>query len=331
MNDAPTVLERGDDPGQRGLSGVADAVEEALFEEAKGLRRRRWRYGAAAFAAVVALGTGLGLTAYSGGPTRPGSGATVPTHVPNLLGSPLAASSREPGRVPKLRFSTQAAGLAGQTIAKESSVSCSFVVPAVPVSAYLYSRLSQPEAVSLWMGTAGGPTQGNFIQVGVDVTTERQTTEGLTVLYQAFWAQTGSSHPVAHAVAPGDELHASISEGSPGTDWVVTIADVTQGWRFRQTVSYHGRERTPLWSEAAPILNHMTPGTTRVEPFVPLKPVSFKRMRINGRPLEPGRSTYVEMVNTTTGEAGVPRYTRRSDSLTITQTSADSVLRHNPL
>lgn len=330
MNDAPTVVERSDVPEGRGLSGAPGAVEEALFEEAKALRRRRWRYGAAALAAVVAFGTGLGLTAFAGAPTRSGPGTTAPARGPRSSGSSAAASSTARGGVPRLRFSTQAAGLAGQTTAKESSVSCSWVVPAVPTSAYLDSRVTGAEAVSMWMGT-DGRALGSFIQVGVDITTERHTTtQGLTVRYQAFWEQTAASHPVGHPIIPGDELRASISEPSLGTDWVVTLADITQGWRIRQTVSFHGQERTPFWFEGASLLDHMTPGT-RIAPFVPLRPVTFKRMRINGRPLEPGRSTYLEMVNTTTRQAGVPRYTRRNDSLTISQASADSVLRHNPL
>lgn len=92
-------------------------------------------------------------------------------------------------------------------------------------------------------------------------------------------------------------------------------------------LSYHVREKTPLWFEGAPLVDQ----GIHVTPLVPLKPVTFKRMRIDGRPLQPGHLIYFEMVNTTTRQAGPPRYTRLRDSLTITQTSADSVLRHNPL
>lgn len=205
-------------------------AEQPPFEEANAPRRQRLRYGEFALAGVLALGAGLGSAAYAGASTRSSSGAIAPSRASKLPVSSRADSSTGPGRAPKLRFTTQQAGLAGQTTARERSLGCSWVVPPVPMSAYLDSRIASTQADSMWMGTTDRQLR-SFIQVGVDV-----ATTGRTAHYQAYWRLTERIHPVAHPVVPGDELRASIYESSPGTDWVVTIADATQQWRFSQTL-----------------------------------------------------------------------------------------------
>jgi hypothetical protein len=229
---------------------VADSAEQALLEEAKTLRRRRWRIGGAVLVCLLVLGAVLGIVFGPGSPSRSRSGPT-----PRGSKTSRSALEKSSGRIkaPTLRFSTYQAGLTARAPAHESSVSGTWVVPGVPISAYGGSVMQPRQETWMWMGlTAYRP--GSLIRVGVDAFT---TTRATSVHYEAFWklgATTVRVRPLGHLVAPGDELHASISESSPGADWVVALTDVSKGWRFRQIVGYRGRELFPLWFEEAPTL-----------------------------------------------------------------------------
>jgi hypothetical protein len=229
---------------------------------------------------------------------------------------------------PTLKFSTQQAGLVARRGVRETAMSSTWVVPSVPISAYTGSRIMPNEESWVWMG-ATNTLPRSLIQVGVAAST---TTTATSVNFSAFWNLGAGFKPhlIAHLVAQGDAMRATIAQRAPGAKWVVTLVDTTKGWRFEQSVPYRGSERFPLWFDEAPLL---TSGRQRgsVASFAPMDPVRFKDMQVNGKAPDPGNSTYIEMVNTTTGQAGVPHYTAQQDSLTIGQTSADSVLAHNPL
>lgn len=243
-----------------------------------------------------------------------------------------SANGSTGGSAPSLpvEFSTEQGGLVGKSLkVDERSLSSTWVVPGVPLSAYEGSKLFPRQESWVWMGlTSAAPA--SEIRVGIDAFT---TTSATSVHYSAFWslgAATWKINTIDHLVGAGDVVRASISRPSPGAKWVVTIADVTQGWRFSHAVDYSGKEHVPLWLDEAPLL---TTGAHRGDraPFAPIKAVTFTRMKVNGAPLAASKFSYIEMVNTTTGQASVPRYTASRGSLTVRQTSADSVLRHNPL
>ena len=55
-------------------------------------------------------------------------------------------------------------------------------------------------------------------------------------------------------VAPGDHMHASISEVVPDSNvWAITIQEVTRGETFTQTAPYSSTHATAEWIEETPL------------------------------------------------------------------------------
>ena len=74
-------------------------------------------------------------------------------------------------------------------------------------------------------------------------------------------ARGGSSSPAPSiaitnmTVAPGDRMHASISELVPLSDvWTIVLQDVTRGESFTQIVPYPSTQLTAEWIEETPLL-----------------------------------------------------------------------------
>ena len=103
----------------------------------------------------------------------------------------------------------------------------------------------QAEDSSDWIGIGGGcidagctATDSTLIQTG----TEQDVDSTGAASYSAWWELVPApSLTISNmTVAPGDHMHASISEVVPDSDvWTITLQDVTRGESFtRQTVPY---------------------------------------------------------------------------------------------
>jgi hypothetical protein len=117
----------------------------------------------------------------------------------------------------------------------------------------------QAEASSDWIGIGGGcidagctATDSTLIQTG----TEQDVDATGAASYSAWWELVPvPSLTISNmTVAPGDHMHASISEVVPDSDvWTISIQDVTRGESFSQTVPYSSTHATAEWIEETPL------------------------------------------------------------------------------
>jgi hypothetical protein len=117
----------------------------------------------------------------------------------------------------------------------------------------------QDESSSDWIGIGGGcidagctATDSTLIQTG----TEQDVSSG-TASYSAWWELVPAPSVTISGmtVAPGDHMHASISEVVAGSNvWTITLQDVTRGESFSQTVPYSSTHATAEWIEETPLV-----------------------------------------------------------------------------
>ena len=118
----------------------------------------------------------------------------------------------------------------------------------------------QDESSSDWIGIGGGcldagcnATDATLIQTG----TEQDVDSSGAPSYSAWWELVPAPSVTISGVtpAPGDHMHASVSEVVPNSDlWNITIADVTKGQSFTTTVPYSSTHGTAEWIEETPLL-----------------------------------------------------------------------------
>jgi Peptidase A4 family len=117
----------------------------------------------------------------------------------------------------------------------------------------------QAESSSDWIGIGGGcvdsgctTTDSTLIQTG----TEQDVSPSGAASYSA-WDELvpAPSLTISMTVAPGDHMHASLSEVVPDSNtWTITLQDVTRGETFTTTVPYSSTHATAEWIEETPLL-----------------------------------------------------------------------------
>ena len=117
----------------------------------------------------------------------------------------------------------------------------------------------QAEASSDWIGIGGGcvdagctVTDNTLIQTG----TEQDVDATGAPSYSAWWelVPAPSTTISGMTVAPGDHMHASITEAVPNSNvWTITLKDVTRGESFSTTVPYSSTHATAEWIEETPL------------------------------------------------------------------------------
>jgi Peptidase A4 family len=117
----------------------------------------------------------------------------------------------------------------------------------------------QAEASSDWIGIGGGcvdagctVTDSTLIQTG----TEQDVDATGAPSYSAWWELVPApSISISNmTVAPGDHMHASISEVvNDANVWNITITDVTKNETFTTTVPYPSTHATAEWIEETPL------------------------------------------------------------------------------
>jgi hypothetical protein len=117
----------------------------------------------------------------------------------------------------------------------------------------------QAESSSDWIGIGGGcidagctTTDSTLIQTG----TEQDVSSTGAASYSAWYELVPApSLTVSMTVAPGDHMHAAISEVVPNSNtWTITLQDVTRGETFTTTVPYSSTHATAEWIEETPLL-----------------------------------------------------------------------------
>jgi hypothetical protein len=118
----------------------------------------------------------------------------------------------------------------------------------------------QDEYSSTWIGIGGGCVDANctvgdgtLIQTG----TEQDVNSSGKASYSAWYELIPApSIEISNmTVAPGDHMHADISEVVSGSNvWKITLQDVTRNETFTTTVPYSSTHATAEWIEETPLL-----------------------------------------------------------------------------
>jgi hypothetical protein len=116
------------------------------------------------------------------------------------------------------------------------------------------------ENSSTWIGIGGGcidancnATDSTLIQTG----TEQDVDKTGKASYSAWWELVPApSLTISNmTVAPGDHMHADISETVAGSElWKITIQDTTRNETFTTTVPYTSTHATAEWIEETPVV-----------------------------------------------------------------------------
>lgn len=219
-----TLLERGVDPAKQ-------ADEEALIEEARRLRRRRWLFGAAVTALAIGVSLIVGFGGGSGGGTSRGGHDT---------------SRNAPGPGGSSAHQTNARFL-GAPVSQHVDGTQSWVCPLAPPNRYLPARsgcvtviradmtgAGRPDLVIIYSHLnhtsgyyPGGPSTWEHYFRASDATIELVRPDGKRVSSRLETYFRGRAYPV-HAAAiiavknvnddPGDELFLAIGGTSSGSD-----------------------------------------------------------------------------------------------------------------
>jgi hypothetical protein len=117
----------------------------------------------------------------------------------------------------------------------------------------------QAESSSDWIGIGGGcidasctATDNTLIQTGTEQDVDASGKASYSAWYELVPAP---SLNVSMTVAPGDHMHADITEAVSGSDvWKITLQDVTRNESFSTTVPYPSTHATAEWIEETPLL-----------------------------------------------------------------------------
>jgi hypothetical protein len=133
-----------------------------------------------------------------------------------------------------------------------SSIAGDWIVP----TATQHTK-GQAESSSDWIGIGGGCvdsgcniTDSTLIQTG----TEQDVSSSGQAAYSAGWEGVPApSITISMKVAPGDHMHASISQAAPEL-WTIKLQDLTRNESFSMNVPYSSTQDTAEWIEETPLV-----------------------------------------------------------------------------
>ena len=226
---------------------------------------------------IVAL-TGLGLMSMPGAAAS--AGADAPTPAQSISpGSPMVPAPGGPtpstgaapavGAVTPPVISNNWSGYAasGSTY---TGVSSTWVEPSATCTS------STTQVAGFWVGLDG---YGN---TSVEQTGTAMACSGGSPTYWAWYEMyPAGSVNIAHPVAPGDVMRASVDATSP-TTFVIKISDATQGWTFATTQT---AATAPARSSAEVITEAPCCASGSPYPLADFTKVSYTKSHLDGLPL----------------------------------------------
>lgn len=144
-------------------------------------------------------------------------------------------------------------GLLGQGGTQFHSITGDWTVPTAT-----QHTPGQAGGSSTWVGIGGGCIDANctltdptLIQTG----TEQDVDSTGKGSYSAWWEIIPlPSTAISMTVAPGDHMHASVSETPAGSEtWTITLQDLTRNESFSTTTPYLSDYTTAEWIEETPL------------------------------------------------------------------------------
>ncbi len=191
--------------------------------------------GAVAVGAAATKGHAVGASA----PLAPwgdgivaGVNPDVEQHTP-----PTAQLSHIAGLTEGVATSSNWSGLV-DTGTTFTGVGAQWTVPSVPGT-------QSDTASGSWVGVDGAENS-DLIQTGTG-----QVASGGFPTYYAWYEILPAPAFVIGGVLPGDQMSASVVEGTPGT-WTISIADLTSSQSFTQAFAYTGPASSAEWIEEVP-------------------------------------------------------------------------------
>jgi peptidase A4-like protein len=167
----------------------------------------------------------------------------------------------------------------------------------------------QAEASSDWIGIGGGcvdsgctTTDSTLIQTG----TEQDVSSTGAASYSAWYelVPAPSLTITSMTVAPGDHMHASLSEVvNDANAWTITIQDVTRGESYTTTLPYSSSHATAEWIEETPL----EIGTNAGFAALPnLTTTPFTSATTNGAPVKLSTSEQMDLIDSSGKVIGAP-------------------------
>ena len=144
----------------------------------------------------------------------------------------------------------------------------------------------EAEFSSTWIGIGGGcvdagctVTDNTLVQLG----TEQDVAADGTASYSAWWEiiPVPSITITNLTVKPGDHIHATLSEATPGL-WTMTLQDLTNGGSFSQTIPYTSTGLSAEWIEETPVEIGTSGGGTGLAALPNLSTTNFSAATTNG-------------------------------------------------
>jgi hypothetical protein len=166
----------------------------------------------------------------------------------------------------------------------------------------------QAESSATWIGIGGGclntsctESDNTLIQAG----TEQDIAANGTASYSSWYElipETETAESIT--INPGDTIHCSITETSPGK-WDIVLTDVTDGQGFNVTTTYSSSELTAEWIEETPVVIS-TSGGTGIAALPSLTRVHFTAAKVNTTGAKLVSADAVQLVNSDNDPMATP-------------------------
>jgi hypothetical protein len=169
---------------------------------------------------------------------------------------------------------------------------------------------SGSQSSSDWIGIGGGCVDASclvFDNTLIQTGTEQDVDSSGKASYSAWYELVPApSLTISNmTVAPGDHMHASISENIANSNvWTITLQDVTRGESFSTTVPYTSTHATAEWIEETPLL--IGTGGTGLAALPNLTNPNFDLGTTNGAPAGLKSSEEVQLVDSNNNVIGAP-------------------------
>jgi Peptidase A4 family len=165
----------------------------------------------------------------------------------------------------------------------------------------------QSENSATWIGIGGGclntsctETDNTLIQAGTeqDVATDGAASYGA---WYELIPETETAESIT--VNPGDTIHCSITETSPG-EWDIVLKDVTDGQGFNVSTAYSSSELTAEWIEETPVV--VGTSGSGIANLPNLTKVHFTAARVNGKPAGLAPADAIQLTNSSSQPIATP-------------------------